>query len=103
MVAVHLLKWCYFLQDSEGRDMELRYFRDVDRREVDFIILEEGSPLQFIECKTSGRQISPSLLYLKKRFPEVSSTQVLLEGDTDLVTKEGVRLCSANRFLIDFV
>lgn len=103
MVAVHLLKWCYFLQDSEGRDMELRYFRDVDRREVDFIILEEGSPLQFIECKTSGRQISPSLLYLKKRFPEVSSTQVLLEGDTDLVTKEGVRLCSANRFLIDLV
>ena len=103
LVAVHLLKWCCFLQDSEGRDMELRYFRDVDRREVDFIIVEEDRPLQFIECKTSGRQVSPSLLYLKKRFPEVTCAQVLLEEDTDLVTKEGVRLCSANRFLIDFV
>jgi predicted AAA+ superfamily ATPase len=103
MVAVHLLKWCYFLKDSEGKDMELRYFRDVDRREVDFIIVEEGNPLHFVECKTSGREVSPSLLYLKKRFPGVSCTQVLLEEDTDLVTKEGVRLCSANRFLIDFV
>ena len=83
--------------------MELRYFRDVDRREVDFIIVEEDKPLQFIECKTSGRQISASLLYLKKRFPEVACTQVLLEEDTDLVTKEGVRLCSANRFLANFV
>jgi len=75
----------------------------VDRREVDFILVDEDRPLQFIECKTSGKQVSPSLLYLKKRFPEVACTQVLLEEDTDLVTKEGVRLCSANRFLIDLV
>jgi len=70
---------------------------------VDFILVDEDRPLQFIECKTSGKQVSPSLLYLKKRFPEVACTQVLLEEDTDLVTKEGVRLCSANRFLIDLV
>ncbi len=31
----HLLKWCHFQQDTEGRNVELRYFRDVERREVD--------------------------------------------------------------------
>jgi len=33
LIACHLLKWCHFLQDTEGRDLELRYFRDMDRRE----------------------------------------------------------------------
>jgi predicted AAA+ superfamily ATPase len=103
LVAVHLMKWCRLFQDSEGCDLELRYFRDVDKREVDFVLLEEDRPLQFIQCKTSEKKVSPSLLYLKKRFPRVACAQVLLEEDTDLVTKEGVRLCSANRFLTDFV
>ena len=48
LVAFHLLKWVFFLQDTEGRDVELRYFRDVDKREVDFVILEDNKPLHFI-------------------------------------------------------
>ncbi len=30
LVAAHLLKWVHFQQDSEGFDLELRYFRDRD-------------------------------------------------------------------------
>ncbi|MCJ7680916.1 MAG: AAA family ATPase, partial [Candidatus Aminicenantes bacterium] len=41
MVACHLLKWCRFVEDTEGYDMELRYFRDVDRREVDFVLVKD--------------------------------------------------------------
>jgi len=41
LVACHLLKWCYFVQDTEGFHMELRYFRDVDKREIDFILLKD--------------------------------------------------------------
>jgi predicted AAA+ superfamily ATPase len=103
LVACHLLKWCFFLQDTEGRDIELRYFRDVDRREVDFVIVEDGNPVHFIECKKSGKNISRSLNYLKVRFPSVQATQVSLENDMDLITKEGIRLCSAHLFLSDLV
>lgn len=103
LVACHLLKWCFYLQDYEGRDMELRYFRDVDRREVDFVIMENGEPLHFIECKISGRKISPSLRYLKARFPSVLATQVSLERDVNLMTRDGMRICSANHFLNEFV
>lgn len=103
LVACHLLKWCFFLQDTEGRDMDLQYFRDVDRREVDFVVVEDGKPIHFIECKKSGKNLSRSLRYLKLRFPLVETTQVILEDDMDLVTKEGIRLCSAHLFLSGLV
>ncbi len=103
LIACHLLKWCFFLQDTEGRDIELRYFRDVDRREVDFVIVEDGNPIHFVECKISGKSISRSLRYLKVRFPSVMATQVSLEKDKDLLTKDGIRLCSANNFLNAFI
>jgi hypothetical protein len=97
------LKWCFFLQDTEGRDTELRYFRDIDRREVDFVIMEDGKPIHFVECKISGKSISRSLRYLKVRFPSVLATQVSLEKDIDVITKDRIRLCSANIFLNAFI
>jgi predicted AAA+ superfamily ATPase len=102
LVACHLLKWCFFVRDTEGYDMELRYFRDVDRREVDFVLMQEKKPIHFIECKKKGREINPALRYLKKRFPEVQATQISLEKDLDVMTKENIRLCPAHAFLKDF-
>lgn len=102
LVACHLLKWCFFVRDTEGYDMELRYFRDVDRREVDFVLMQEKKPIHFIECKKKGREINPALRYLKKRFPEVQATQISLEKDLDVMTKENIRLCPAHTFLKDF-
>ena len=102
LIAVHLMKWCFFLQDTEGRDIELRYFRDIDKREVDFVFIEKAIPIHFIECKVSEKDPTLSLKYLKKRFPSVEATQIVLEGDTDLMTKEGIRVCSAHRYLREF-
>jgi predicted AAA+ superfamily ATPase len=82
--------------------MELRYFRDVDKREVDFILLKDRKPIHFIECKKTGKEINPSLRYLKRRFLDVPATQVSLEKDIDLITKDNIRLCSAYIFLDEF-
>ena len=51
LVGAHLLKWVHFLQDTEGRPVELRYFRDVDGREVDFVVVEGRRPTHLVECK----------------------------------------------------
>lgn len=99
LVACHLLKWCYFLQDTEGRDVELRYFRDVDRREVDFVITDGGEPNLFIECKKSDQRPSLALRYLKKRFPGVDAVQLVLDRDLDVIDADGIRTCAAFRFL----
>jgi predicted AAA+ superfamily ATPase len=103
LVACHLLKWCFYLQDTEGRDMELRYFRDVDKREVDFVLVEKGKPIQCIECKLSEKDPSLSLRYLKRHFPAITATQLILETDVDVTTKEGIRICPAHRFLNDLI
>ncbi len=76
LIACNLLKHCHFLQDYEGRNIELRYFRDIDRREVDFVIVENNKPIHFIECKIKGKEINPVLKYLKQKFPEASAYQI---------------------------
>jgi predicted AAA+ superfamily ATPase len=99
MVGVHLLKWVAFLQDAKGRDMELRYFRDVDGREVDFIIIEDQKPVELVECKWRKGNISKGLKYVKKRFPECNAFQITAEGKEDYIGPEGIRVCPALNYL----
>jgi len=67
MVAGHLLKYCHSLEDTEGYEMELRYIRDTDKREVDFVVLRDGNPEFAVECKTGDRKASPSCRYFRER------------------------------------
>lgn len=102
-VGFHLLKECHYLEDVEGFDAELRFFRDVEGREVDFIQLRNGRPVRFVECKASDLTISPSLLYLSRKYPEVEAVQVVGRRGVDRVAREGVRLVSADTFLSELV
>ncbi len=95
MIAVHLLKYVYWLEDSEGRDVELRYFRDTDSREVDFVVLDKGKPILFVECKWGDQNLSPQLKYLSLKYPKVPAYQVHMQGKEDYQSLEGIRVCSA--------
>ena len=99
MVASHFLKWCHFKEDSEGEDLELRYFRDVDLREVDFAVVKNKKPYMFIECKTKDRPVSTGLLYLTERFKEAKAYQISLAGKENYTGKNNVRVCPAVEFL----
>lgn len=67
LVAGHLLKYCHFLEDTEGYKMELRYLRDIDGREIDFVVLQNKKPLFAVECKTGERQLSQHVQYFRAR------------------------------------
>jgi predicted AAA+ superfamily ATPase len=99
LVACHLLKWVHFEQDARGKDVDLLYFRDVDRREVDFVIVENSKPVRMIECKWSDEDISPGLKYMKVRFPECEAYQISAAGIKDYSSPEGIRVCNAVKFL----
>ena len=99
LCANHLLKWCHFYEDTQGRDLELRYFRDSEQREVDFIVTENSQPVLFVESKWNEKMISPHLKYLKRKFPRVASYQVLFESRYDFVNDEGIRLVPACKLL----
>jgi hypothetical protein len=93
LVGAHLLKWLHLEQDAEGRDVDLRYFRDVDGREVDFVVLEGRRPTRLVECKWDDAPVDRGLRYLKQRFPEAEAWQLSAVGTKDFVSPEGIRVC----------
>lgn len=99
LVGFHLLKECHYLEDVEGQDAELRFFRDIEGREVDFVQMLGRTPVRFVECKAADTAISPALLYLHRKFPAVEAIQAVATPGIDRVAREGVRLVSADRLL----
>lgn len=99
LVASHLLKWIHYQQDTQGRDLELRYFRDGDGREVDFVVTERARPITAVECKWSATRPDRSLRYWKKKFPRCAAWQLTAVGESDFVTPSGIRVCGAMKFL----
>jgi predicted AAA+ superfamily ATPase len=103
LTACHLLKWCFFIQDTQGREVELRYFRDVDRREVDFVVTENRNPMLLVECKQSEKSVSGSLRYLKIRFPQATAVQLYHGNGQDRTDRDGIRICPAHTFFSELV
>jgi len=104
LVASHLLKWVEYQVDTQGRALELRYFRDIDGREVDFVVTERsGNPLAFVECKWDDAPVDPGLRYLVQRFPGVPAWQVSAAGTRDYLTPERIRVAPAAVLLRDLV
>ncbi len=103
LVAVHLLKWVQFEGDTKGRDLELRYFRDVDGREVDFVITENRKPIRIIECKWGDAEINPALRYFLERFKGCDGWQISATGKKDILTPDNIRVCPAILFLKDLI
>jgi predicted AAA+ superfamily ATPase len=95
-VACQLLKYCHFQEDTEGYRMELRFLRDTDRREVDFVVLRDRRPLFAVECKVGERDVSPAIPYFQERTAIPKFYQVHL-GKTDLV-KGGTRVLPFHTF-----
>ena len=99
LVACHLLKWVHFEQDTQGRDLELRYFRDIEGREVDFVVVEGRHPRLLVECKWGDAEVDRSLRYLKARLPEADAWQISATGTKDYRSPDGVRIAPAVRLL----
>lgn len=103
LVAGHLLKWVHFQQDTLGRDLDLRYFRDVDGREVDFVVTEGGKPIRLIEAKWGDETVDRGLRYLKARFPEAEAVQIGAVGAKDFLSPDGIRVRPALPFLAELI
>jgi uncharacterized protein len=88
MIASHLLKYCHYKEDTMGHQMELRFLRDTDSREVDFVVLKDGAPEFAVEAKTGERAVSPHIKYFAERTEIPIFYQVHL-GSKDIENKEG--------------
>lgn len=98
LIASHLLKLVHFVTDYEGYKAELYFLRDVDKREVDFLVTIGGKPWFAVEAKLKDAGISPHLLYFKERLSIPYSYQVVKKTAVDKIEK-GARIISAGKFL----
>ncbi len=75
-VAMSLYKHATALKDFKGKDIELRYLRTKDKKEIDFCLVENGIPQLFIEVKLSDREIAKNLRYFSEKY-NVKGIQVV--------------------------
>lgn len=103
LVASHLLKWVDHQQDTEGRELELRYFRDRDGHEVDFVVTEERQPILLVEAKVDDAPIDKGLRYLYSKFRSAEAWQISFDGTKDYQSPEGIRVAPATELLARLV
>jgi len=100
LVASHLLKLCNFYTDSNGIQTDLYYVRDVEKREVDFLVTWEKNPWLLVECKLEPGGSTSSLAYFGERLNVPLRFLVTRAATKDHLDKSSrVRTIPAARFL----
>lgn len=98
LVASHLFKFCHFIQDTQGYVMELRFLRDIQKREIDFVVLRDRKPIFAVECKSGEKEVSDSIRYFQSRASIPAFYQVHF-GNRDWVHSEtGTRVLPFEKF-----
>ena len=79
LVACHLLKAVEGWTDLGFGDFELRYLRDKEKREVDFLVVRDRKPWFLVEVKLKDTTLSPSLAYFQSQTKAPHAFQVVLD------------------------
>jgi predicted AAA+ superfamily ATPase len=77
-VACHLLKAVEGWTDLGFGDFELRYLRDKQKREVDFLVVRNRKPWFLVEAKMSDTSLSPSLMHFQAQTKAPHAFQVVI-------------------------
>lgn len=102
LIACHLLKACHQWSDSGEGDFELRYLRNKERQEIDFLVLRDGAPWLPVEVKLGETSASPNWRRFLPSLPCRGGFQVCLQPGVDRKFEEAgkwVRVVSAAAFL----
>ena len=102
LVASHLLKFVYFLEDSEGEKAELFFLRDTSGREVDFLVTVNSVPWFAVEVKEKSSRVATPLKYFDKKMKIPFVFQVVREDGVDFMQNH-IRVMSASKFLTGLV
>lgn len=81
LVACHLLKAVEGWNDLGLGDFDLRYVRDKQKREVDFLVVRDGRPWILVEAKVSETRLSPALLQYQSLLGVPHAFQIVQELD----------------------
>lgn len=98
IVASHLLKFSHTLKDAEGYNIELKFLRDIEGREVDFLITIDKKPWFAVEVKSSDKKPSKHLKYFKEKIKIPFLYQIIETEGVDF-RQDNIRVISIDKFL----
>ena len=100
MVAGHLLKAVHTWTDLGFGDFDLRYLRDREKHEVDFVVTEGRRPLVLVECKLRDEAPHLPLLRFQSALGGIPAIQLVRTPGVDRrVPGAAVRVVSAGTWL----
>lgn len=104
LTALHLLKACHFWTDLAHGEFEVRFVRDKEGREVDFLVLRDRKPWMLVECKSGDVEPSADLLRFKQHLAVTRAFQLVTRAGYDRWhAATGVRVLHYQRFLAGLV
>jgi uncharacterized protein len=104
LTALHLLKACDFWTDTAEGVFELRYVRNKDQREVDFLVLRDRKPWHLIECKTSETEVVTDLIRYQEQLRPTHATQLVDKQNYNRLDRHtGIRVVDYETFFSGWV
>jgi hypothetical protein len=80
MIACHLLKAVEAWTDLGLGDFQLRYLRDKQQREFDFLVLRAEEPWFLVEARHHEQGLSPALAYFQRQIGCPHAFQAVLDS-----------------------
>jgi len=104
LAALHLLKACHYWTDTAQGVFELRYLRNKDQREVDFLVLRDRKPFYLVECKASDTSLATDLVHYQGLLNAPHAVQLVDRRDYDRTDRTtGIRVVDYERFFSGWV
>lgn len=98
MISVALLRYVSRLNEYGEGNYEIGFVRNIQKQEVDFILLNDNKPVALFEVKLSGTKVDSSGYYYSKRLA-VPYFQIVAETDDVQVFKGDCFIIPAWRLL----
>lgn len=99
LLAVSLVRLAARFTETGLGSFEIRYVRDKEKREVDFLLIKDNRPLALFEAKDSAWEISPAGRYFSRKLG-VPFYQIVGQGTKNEMFPENCFLLPAARFLM---
>lgn len=88
IVALHLLKATQIWKATGDGFVTLHYIRDKEKKEVDFVLVENAKPICLIECKNSDETFATALLQYQRKLSVPVAIQLVHKKNVSKRIKE---------------
>ena len=102
MVACHLLKSVHAWNDLGLGDFDLRYWRNKEKEEVDFVVTNNQNPVALFECKLTETKAAKALVSLGAELGGIPALQLVAPPGVDFRSRS-VRVVSAKDYLTNLI